>query len=242
MAKADANDAQVKVWHWFSRDHAQAATLLCRKCGEPERNPAQPSTKETARGLTWSEAQAAEHRSYAVTAILTAAAFLEAAFNELLESAPEDNVAVGGGRGGLDSAERTALAELGRKWASRPPPLPKRTQEALRRLGRDPFDEGDAPYGPAQTLGRLRNSLIHYRPEWRTAGAGRGNNKIANELEHLELAPHPFTTPNNPFFPDRCLGHSLASWAWRSSLDFAEDFFTRVGVEPAYVALRTQLA
>ncbi|NBM18819.1 hypothetical protein [Streptomyces sp. GC420] len=237
----EAYDAQIMAWQWFSRDHALAATLLCLKCGELEHGPAQPNAEETVRGLTWSEAQAAEHRTYAVAAILTAAAFLEAAFNELVESAQEDNLTVGGGRGGLQSAERTVLVELGNQWGYKGPPLVDRAQTVLQRLSREKFDESETPYKPAQTLARFRNRLIHYRPEWRTAGARPGDYWIAQELEPLDLALHPFTTPHNPFFPDRCLGHSLASWAWETSLAFAEEFFTRVGVEPAYADLRPQL-
>ncbi|MFM9452246.1 hypothetical protein [Streptomyces europaeiscabiei] len=241
MVEASAYNAQIKAWHWFSRDHALAATLLCLKCGELENNPAQPNAAETARGLAWSEVQAAEHRTYAVATILNAAAFLEAAFNELVESAQMDNLAVGGGRGGLQSGERTLLTELGNQWGYSPPPLVKRAQTVLQRLGREEFDESEAPYKPAETLARFRNRLIHYRPEWRTAGAAPGDYWIDRELEPLGLALHPFTTPHNPFFPDRCLGRSLAFWAWETSLTFAEDFFTRVSVEPAYADLRPQL-
>ncbi|MEV6251065.1 hypothetical protein AB0M38_33590 [Streptomyces sp. NPDC051742] len=241
MVEASAFNAQIKAWHWFSCDHALAATLLCLKCGELESNPVPPNAEERARGLTWSEAQAAEHRTYAVATILNAAAFLEAAFNELVESAQMDNLAVGGGAGGLQSAERSVLTELGNQWGYRPPPLVERAQAVLQRLGREEFNEGGAPYKPAETLARFRNRLIHYRPEWRTAGTAPGDYWIAREMEPLGLVLHPFTTPHNPFFPDRCLGHSLALWAWETSLAFAEDFFTRVGVEPAYAVLRPQL-
>jgi hypothetical protein len=54
-----------------------------------------------------------------------------------------------------------------------------RAQTVLQRLGREEFDESEAPYKPAETLARFRNRLIHYRPEWRTAGAAPGDYWIA---------------------------------------------------------------
>ncbi|MFH8577094.1 hypothetical protein [Streptomyces zaomyceticus] len=241
MAKATAYDAHIATWHWFSRDHALTATLLSRRCQDLEANPAAPSEEEEARGLTWSESQAAEHRAYSFAAIVAAASFLEAALNELLESAEHENVEVGGGRGRLASTERVALVTLRSKWGDRGPAPVGKAKEILALFGKSAFDEDSAPYKPAQTLGRLRNRLVHYRPAWRVAGVGRGDDWFATELEPLNLEQNPFTAPNNVYFPDRALGYGLTSWAWDAAFGFAEAFFARIGVDPGYAELRPQL-
>ena len=238
---ATAYDAAVKSWHWYSRDHALAAALLCRRCAELEQNPEPPGEQDRAQGLTWSTAQAAEHRTYAMGAVLTSFAFLEASFNELLASADEDQLELGGGRGGLTDTERAALVGLRQAWGDRGPSLLERAQLVLHLLRRTPFDRGVEPFQSADVLRRLRNTLVHYRPEWRAVGAGRGDDKITKDLANLSIAPHPFATPAHQLFPDLCLGHSLASWAWKNSLAFTDDFFTRVGVQPVYHDLRPRL-
>ncbi|WP_141658569.1 hypothetical protein [Streptomyces mutabilis] len=241
MAKSTAYDAAVKSWHWYSRDHALAAALLCRRCAELEHNPDPPGEQDRAQGLTWSTAQAAEHRTYAMGAVLTAFAFLEASVNELLASAAEDQLEMGGGRGGLMGDERAALVGLQQAWGDRGPSLLERAQLVLHLLRRDPFNKGEEPFQSADVLRRLRNALVHYRPEWRAVGGGRGDDRIAKDLTNLSIAPHPFATEGHSFFPDRCLGHGLASWAWKTSLAFTDDFLTRVGVQPIHHDLRPRL-
>jgi hypothetical protein len=241
MAKAAAHGASVKSWQWFSRDHALAATLLCRRCAELEQDPNPPDEHDVARGLAWSADQAAEHRTYVVTAVMTSFAFIEAAVNELLESANIAGLEVGGDAGGLKDGERAALVDLREAWGGRGSSSLDRTQLILHLLRKTPFDKADAPYQQADVLRRLRNALVHYRPEWRAVGGRRGDDKITKDLSQLSLPLHPFTTSSHPFFPDRCLGYGLASWAWTTSLKFTDGFFERVGIEPIYNDLRPQL-
>ena len=242
MAKATAHNATVESWPWFSQDHALAATLLCRRSAELEQNPSTPNEEDRARGLPWSADQAAEHRTYVVTAVMTSFAFIEAVVNELLESAGVEGLGVGGDRGGLTVGERAALVDLREKWGNRGPALPVRAQKILHLLHKAPFGTADASYEPVDALRRLRNALVHYRPEWHAVGGRRGDDKITSYLAELSLPLHPFATPGHPFFPDRCLGYGLASWAWTTSLAFCDDFFTRVGVDPGYNDVRPQLA
>ncbi|TLQ39472.1 hypothetical protein, partial [Streptomyces marianii] len=70
----------------------------------------------------------------------------------------------------------------------------------------------------------------------------QADDRIAKDLAHLPIAPHPFATTGHPPFPDRRLGHGLASWAWKTSLAFTDDFLARVGVQPVYEDLRPRLS
>jgi hypothetical protein len=90
-----------------------------------------------------------EHRSVAVAAVMSSAAFLEAAVNELFASAGHDNLEVGGGLGGLTAAERGAL--VGRA-ADRISTL-DRYELALSQLGRPPLPRGAAPFPDPESTG-----------------------------------------------------------------------------------------
>lgn len=57
-----------------------------------------------------------------------------------------------------------------------------------------------------------------------------------------QAVPHkPFTGKGNPFFPDRCLSHGCAVWAWNAALSFCDEFFDRVEVQPVYGSFRQLL-
>jgi len=140
------------------------------------------------------------------------------------------------------SASAYALADLGEAWGDRGPALLDRAQLILHLLRKTPFDKDQGPYQRANALRRLRNALVHYRPEWHAVGGRKGDEKFTKFLSGLPLPLHPFTTPSHPLFPDRSLGYGLASWAWTTSLAFTDDFFTRVGVDPVYNNVRSQLA
>ncbi|WP_043386798.1 helix-turn-helix domain-containing protein [Streptomyces mutabilis] len=145
--------------------------------------------QDRAQGLAWAAEQAVEHRTYAMGAVLTAFAFLEASVNEVLASAAEEQLEMGGGRGGLTAEERAALVGLQEAWPGRGPSLLERVRLVLHLLRKTPFSRGEEPFQSADVLRRLRNALLHYRPEWRAVGAGGGDDKIAKDLAHLSIAP-----------------------------------------------------
>jgi len=185
-----------------------------------------------------------EHRSFAVAAILASVAFLEAAVNELFASASAPNLEVGGGRGGLTANERETLVDVNDALANNR--TLERCQLVLHLLGRQPFDRGTAPFQDVDLLVKLRNSLVHYKPEWRAGGIEGGqsaaDSKLAKGLQTKHFSHNPFTGAGNPFFPDKCLGHGCAAWVWKAALAFADEFFHRLGVTPVYDGIRAQLS
>jgi hypothetical protein len=225
-------NAGLQVWHWYSQDQALAAVMLSRKCGELE-----------AVGTNLTDEDRADHRSYAVASILASVAFLEALLNELFASATHDNLEVGGGRGGLSADERQALADV-KEMLDRNEFLDK-FQLVLRILGKQAFDRGAQPYQDAKLLVQLRNALVHYKPRWRVGGDDADQSieesSLTRGLAQRKFSLNPFTSQGNPFFPDRCLGHGCTSWAWRTALPFADDFFSRLGVTPVHDGVRGRL-
>jgi hypothetical protein len=235
---------EIALWHWYSSDQAVAAATFVRKCGALEADKPEPSEAEAQRGLVVAEWAVAEHRSFVVAAILASVAFLEAAVNELFASASHDNLEVAGGRGGLAATERKILTDLNETLANNR--TLDRYQLVLHLLGRQPFDRGTAFFQDLDLLIRFRNSLVHYKPEWRPAGIEGGptsaDSKLARGLATKHFSHNPFTGPGNPFFPDKCLGHGCAVWAWTAALAFADEFFRRLGVTPIYHGIRAQLS
>ena len=90
------------------------------------------------------------------------------------------------------------------------------------------FNKGENPYQDAFRLVRLRNALVHYKPEWDTS---------LNEHAKLESSlsgcfpESPFSHKNDAFFPKRCLGHGCAEWAVKNVITFMSNFQERLGVQ-----------
>jgi hypothetical protein len=230
----------VDVWHWYSIDQARAAKIFAVKCGELEANPPGPNGDESARGLTWSEAAQHEHRALAIAAILSSVAFLEASINELYASAKHDNLEVGAK---LSTTERQALRDVDEML--RRNSVLNRFQLTVRLLGKQPFDRAAQPYQNADLLIKLRNTLVHYEPQWRRGGGDDSQiakeAKWARRLLDMHFSPHPFTSPDNPFFPDRCLGYGCAAWGWKTAVAFTDDFFARLSIKPIHDLYRSEL-
>ena len=220
----------ISIWHWYSRDQAIAATTFSRKCGELEANP-QPSDDDLAAGLSWSPEDQREHRSYVTASILSSVAFLEASINELYGSASDPAIKEVGGA--LTEAERNLLADVA-DFIERDRTL-ARFQLTLHLLGKEPFDRGAQPYQDANTLVKLRNELVHYKPRRRSGDdTFTESDKWLNPLSQKQFALNPFSGGANPFFPDKCLSHGCTVWAWETALAFADAFFVRLGVQPVY--------
>jgi hypothetical protein len=238
QAAASAGSLKILIWQWYSLDQAIAATTFSRKCGELEANSQQPNDSERAAGFTWSLADQREHRSYVIASILSSVAFLEASINELYASASDPIIKEVGGE--LAEAERSRLADVA-EFIERDRTL-ARFQLTLHLLGKEPFDRGRQPYQNADTLVKLRNELVHYKPRHRSGGDQFTNSdKWLQSLYQKKFSPNPFTGTANPFFPDRCLSHGCTVWAWNAALAFANDFFSRVGVTPIHDAHRELL-
>jgi hypothetical protein len=158
-------------------------------------------------------------------------AFLEAAINELFDDITDrhpgyiDPLSEETGRllaGLWDEGERQTVE----RW-----PVLEKYRVALLCSGSTAFDKGAPPYQDAKLLIDLRNDLTHARPETRNTG----------DVDKLSKALRPRFQPNrlmqnsaNPYFPDHCLGAGCATWAVASARAFADDFFSRLKVQPNY--------
>lgn len=101
-------------------------------------------------------------------------------------------------------------------------------------VGAEQFRSDHNPLRPVLYLIKLRNALVHFKPE-----------TIDSEAEHkLEKQLRPLIRENqqpvgNPWFPNKLFGAGLAEWACASALSFADEWSTRVGLTNSFL---TELA
>lgn len=92
------------------------------------------------------------------------------------------------------------------------------------RTGRN-LELGCEPVQNADSLIKLRNGVVHFRPEW-----------FDSQIEHERLSKRlngKFSSseflPNEPIFPRAWATGNFASWAIRSTVNFLDYFYTESG-------------
>ena len=185
------------------------------------------------------QARFTQHRVYVIGAVMLAVGSLEGTINELLGDAAEHP----GGRAAqlpdgvrerlscastLDSVDRAAVLD--------------KYQVALLVAGKSGFDPGQQPYQDAALLVRLRNALVHYRPEWTvTIGWEKEVEKLEKQLRG-KFQVNPLTGAGNPFFPDRCLGSGCAKWSATTAATYLNHFHERIGLPSPHSPIEGWLA
>lgn len=89
------------------------------------------------------------------------------------------------------------------------------------------FDKGDPMYQDAASLIKLRNALVHFKPEW--DNEKREHKKIEDRLRG-RFALSPFLPVGTEFFPKSCMSHGCAEWAIKAALAFRTYFSNKAGL------------
>ncbi len=181
------------------------------------------------------------HRAYVTNGIFSSVAFLEATINEVFSDA-DSNVT-----GVVRDLNPESIQLLRNLWKHGIPrtagyPVIKKYQIALLLSGKKEFNSGLKPYQDVDILIKLRNSLIHYEPDWEATGAEgfmKGKNISKRFSGRFKL--NPLTGGKNPLFPDKILSAGCAKWAVKVSMQFADEFFLNIGLIPTYEKMRTKL-
>jgi hypothetical protein len=110
------------------------------------------------------------------------------------------------------------------------------------------FDENDPVFSDIRHLVEIRNYLMHYKREWVTVQNGKevriSDETYAGKFEKLlknKFPENPFARKNQPFFPDKLLGHGCAEWAVLTSVKFTDEFFNKLEVPAPYDGLKNEL-
>jgi hypothetical protein len=111
-------------------------------------------------------------------------------------------------------------------------PLLKKYQTALKYAGVSQFHKGRRPFQDVNLLVRLRNVLVHYTPA--SLASKDAQHKFEQNLKSKFPMNRMMDGAGNPYFPDKCLGYGCCEWAIKSSRNFADAFFAKIGVTPHY--------
>lgn len=186
------------------------------------------------------------HEAYAMDAILSSVAFLEATVNELYADAADDSHPSETmrriGEGYAMEMPKDIRGLLAGLWDTNKFRMGARTLEkyeiALKAAGGEEFDRGSQPYQDVAFLIKLRNALVHFEPVSHHEGDAEPTGleqRLSGKFALNALAASPANPLGNdpllPFLPDKCLGYGCASWALSSSVAFTEEFFSRMGLD-----------
>ncbi len=173
------------------------------------------------------------HRAYVLSAIQSAATFLEAMINELYQDAVDGHGVDGDGYiAPLSGDARRMMAELwrGTDEGSKLRPLDK-YQMALVFAGNNPLPRGAQPFQAASLLVSVRNALAHYQPEDLSADSP---NQMEKKLRGKFADNVLMAGSGNPWWPDLALGHGCSEWAYQSAKGFADRVVDQLGIRPNY--------
>jgi hypothetical protein len=217
----------VRSRSYFSILHLQAAAFFARCSAAIEH----ANTGEHSRSAR------SQHKCYVVGSVITSVASLEAMINEIFSDSSEryseyladlpDNIRTRFARMWAEGIPRTARYSILNKY-----------QIALTLAEKEMLDASAAIVQNVTALVALRNQFVHYEPEWILDHTTEGAQKEKHRFEKLlagRFPLNPLTGRDNPFYPDKVLGHGCAAWAVASTISFAEEFCARLGVLPTFV-------
>jgi len=196
----------------FAVQHLLSAARFRTLCGRTEKE-----NSGTAFGPFFEEIQ-----SYATAAVLSSVAALEASINEVYIDAIDEIQA-------LPGLSRDQVWDL---WPHvEDKPILDKYQLTLTLCGREQMDVGTEPLQSVQTLIRIRNALVHFKPEWHNEQ--REHRKLGKQLQG-KFALSPFPNSKAPVFPMRCMTQGLADWAICSVSSFASGFAERIDIKDRF--------
>jgi len=99
------------------------------------------------------------------------------------------------------------------------------------------LDFGIIPVQNANALIKLRNAIVHFRPEW--FDEQDKHVKLSKILQH-KFKPSAFL-PDEPIFPRAWASHDFAIWALRTAVQFLDHFYSEAGVLSPIEKFKPQL-
>jgi len=89
------------------------------------------------------------------------------------------------------------------------------------------YPTGESPYQDVDALIKLRNALVHFKPEWHDEQ--ELHRKIEGRLKgRFEI--NPAIGENSVFFPQQCMSYGCTKWAVYTSLAFMKNFSEHSGL------------
>ena len=102
------------------------------------------------------------------------------------------------------------------------------------------LDYGCVAVQNADALIKLRNAVIHFRPEWSNAQV---NHDRLSKILMYKFRPSPFLPETEPLFPLSWASHDFAKWALKSTVVFLEHFYAEAEItSPLHIENKRQLS
>ena len=101
-------------------------------------------------------------------------------------------------------------------------------QIALLLAGKDRFPPGVPPYQDAASVVKLRDCLVHYKPEWDDE---TGQHQKLEDRLRGKFALSPYAPTGSLWFPHQCLGAGCAQWAVDTTRRFSDEFCDRLMIQ-----------
>ncbi|MDP3396065.1 MAG: hypothetical protein Q8S57_05285 [Methanoregula sp.] len=232
------DESPIQFRDCFSVRYIQSAALLCQLAYAIEQEYREVKEISAAFQL--------RHEVFVLNSVLSTVSFLESTINELYADVAD------GAYYYADEKHEALLRLIGEKWKNEKnfdrAPLLSKYQKILLIAGMPSFDEGDQAFANLRILIEIRNHLMHYTREWVVLGdrAARdaGEETTSGKFEKIlrqKFATNPFALKNQPFFPNKCLGHGCAEWAVVNSLIFTDEFFRRLELPAPYEGIRGEM-
>jgi hypothetical protein len=188
----------------FASQHLIAAALFARQAWQVE--DAGPA----------SAADTVAYQSYSIGAILSSVAFVECSINELFSEAKDADPEI------FASTPPDLASRMVAEWKKidRAGPLAKHAK-VLELAGAEPFQKDANPWLGMDNLMALRNSLVHFSPEWVSDMP-----RLASLEQRLSglFSLSPYVPEYVPTVPYKCLSAGAAVWAVRTAREFVEAF------------------
>src|SRR5215207_764623 len=170
-------------------------------------------------------------RAYVLSTVITAITFLDAAINEVYKDAADGPETSYSRRMPVQMRERFAklwsLTNSG--WRS----TLERYEMGLLLADAQPLDRGTELYQDFDACVRLRNWIVHNRPERRGHHLQEPN--LSKVLRSRNFESNALMKgQGNVWFPDHALGAGCAKWAIDSARAFADEWMKRLDLEPVY--------
>ncbi len=171
------------------------------------------------------------HRAFIINSIFSSVAFSEAVINEIFQDALDNHYSY------IEPLGRDKIELLANYW--RMTEIKNKSHISILdkyRLvllfcSRKLFKEDEKPYQNANLTIKLRNTLIHYKPE---SFSPDKRYKLGDQLKGKFPQNKLMIESGNPYFPDKCLGYGCANWSYNSMEEFTNLFFQELGIEPNY--------
>ncbi len=107
----------------------------------------------------------------------------------------------------------------------------------LREAG--PLKRGVRPTQEIALLVRLRNALIHFKPEW--FGERRAHAELSDQLAKC-FAPSAFFSKGERMFPRRWASHDCTAWAIGAAIEFIEALEKQAGLRARLAQFKGKLS